>query len=67
VERKTIEWIDVIDKELKEMAKRGVWEVIDEKEIPIIVDSLKINGYLGSKEMTLSVQDLRHVTTVKSQ
>jgi hypothetical protein len=30
-----IKWKSVIDKELKEMEKRGVWEIIDEKNIPI--------------------------------
>jgi hypothetical protein len=30
-----INWKNVINKELKEMEKRGVWEIIDEKDIPI--------------------------------
>jgi hypothetical protein len=30
-----INWKDALDKELKEMAKRGVWEVIDEKDVRI--------------------------------
>jgi hypothetical protein len=30
-----IKWKSSIDKELKEMEKRGVWEIIDEKNIPI--------------------------------
>jgi hypothetical protein len=30
-----ISWKSAIDKELKEMEKRGVWEIIDEKDIPI--------------------------------
>jgi hypothetical protein len=29
-----IKWKSAIDKELKEMEKRGVWEVIDEKKYP---------------------------------
>jgi hypothetical protein len=29
-----IAWKEGIDKEINEMTKRGVWEVIDEKEIP---------------------------------
>jgi hypothetical protein len=28
-------WKNSIDKESKEMEKRGVWEIIDEKNIPI--------------------------------
>jgi hypothetical protein len=27
-------WNEAIDKELNDMTKRGVWEVIDEKDIP---------------------------------
>jgi hypothetical protein len=30
-----IKWESEIDKKLKEMEKRGVWEIIDEKNIPI--------------------------------
>jgi rRNA pseudouridine-1189 N-methylase Emg1 (Nep1/Mra1 family) len=30
-----IKWKNTINKELKEMDKRGVWEIIDEKDIPI--------------------------------
>jgi hypothetical protein len=30
-----IKWKNTINKELKEMEKRGVWEIIDEKSIPI--------------------------------
>jgi predicted transcriptional regulator len=30
-----IKWKSAINKELKEMEKRGVWEIIDEKNIPI--------------------------------
>jgi hypothetical protein len=30
-----IKWKSTIDKELKAMEKRGVWEIIDEKDIPI--------------------------------
>jgi hypothetical protein len=30
-----IKWKSPIDKELKEMEKRCVWEIIDEKNIPI--------------------------------
>jgi hypothetical protein len=30
-----IKWEKAIRKELKEMEKRGVWEIIDEKDIPI--------------------------------
>jgi hypothetical protein len=30
-----ITWKSAISKELKEMEKRGVWEIIDEKDIPI--------------------------------
>jgi hypothetical protein len=30
-----IKWKSAIDKELKEMEKRAVWEIIDEKDIPI--------------------------------
>jgi hypothetical protein len=30
-----IKWKSEINKELKEMEKRGVWEIIDEKDIPI--------------------------------
>jgi hypothetical protein len=30
-----IKWKSAIDKELKEMEKRGVWEIINEKDIPI--------------------------------
>jgi hypothetical protein len=30
-----IKWKCAIDKELKEMEKRGVWKIIDEKNIPI--------------------------------
>jgi hypothetical protein len=32
---------DAIIRELKEMAKRGVWEVIDEKNIPMIYRFIK--------------------------
>jgi hypothetical protein len=30
-----IKWKNAINQELKEMEKRGVWEIIDEKDIPI--------------------------------
>jgi hypothetical protein len=30
-----IKWKSAIDKELKEIEKRDVWEIIDEKDIPI--------------------------------
>jgi hypothetical protein len=30
-----IKWYSAIEKDLKEMEKRGVWEIIDEKDIPI--------------------------------
>jgi hypothetical protein len=30
-----IKWKNAIDKDLMEMEKRGVWEIIDEKDIPI--------------------------------
>jgi hypothetical protein len=30
-----VKWKSAINKELKEMEKRGVWEIIDEKNIPI--------------------------------
>jgi hypothetical protein len=36
-----IKWKNVISKELNEMEKRGVWEVIDEKNIPIDCRCLK--------------------------
>ena len=29
-----ISWKEAIDKELNEITKRGVWETIDEKDIP---------------------------------
>jgi hypothetical protein len=40
-----IKWKDAINKELKEMEKRGVWKIIDEKDIPINRRCIKINGY----------------------
>jgi hypothetical protein len=36
-----IKWKSAINKELKEMDKRGVWETIDEKNIPIIYLCIK--------------------------
>jgi hypothetical protein len=36
-----IKWKNPIDKELKEMKKRGVWEIIDEKDIPIYCRCIK--------------------------
>jgi hypothetical protein len=33
--KEQIKWNSAIDKDLKEMEKRGVWEIIDEKNIPI--------------------------------
>jgi hypothetical protein len=36
-----IKWKSSIDKELKEMEKRGVWEIIDERNIPINYQCIK--------------------------
>jgi hypothetical protein len=36
-----IKWKSPIDKDLKEMEKRGVWEIIDEKDIPINCQCIK--------------------------
>jgi hypothetical protein len=41
-----IKWKSAINKELKEMEKRGIWEIIDEKISQLIADVSRINGYL---------------------
>jgi hypothetical protein len=53
---------NAISKELKEMEKRGVWEIIDEKDIPINCRFIKNKWIFKVKE-----QDLWHAATVKSR
>jgi hypothetical protein len=44
-----IKWKSAIGKELKEMEKRGVWEIIDEKNIPINRRCIKNKWILNVK------------------
>jgi hypothetical protein len=41
-----IKWKSAINKELKELEKSGVWEIIDEKISQLIAGVSRINGYL---------------------
>jgi hypothetical protein len=41
-----IQWKSTVNKELKKMEKRGVWEIIDEKDIPINRRYIKKSVYL---------------------
>jgi hypothetical protein len=41
-----IKWESAINKELKEMEKRSVWKIIDEKISQLIASVFRINGYL---------------------
>jgi hypothetical protein len=45
-----IKWKSAIDKELKEMEKRSVWEIIDEKDIPINRRCIKNKWIQSEKE-----------------
>jgi hypothetical protein len=40
-----IKWKNAINKELKEMEKRGFWKIIDEEISQLLVGASKINGY----------------------
>jgi hypothetical protein len=62
-----IKWKSAINKELKEMDKRGVWTIIDEKDIPINRRCIKNKWIFKVKRNGISEQDLWHVATAKSQ
>jgi hypothetical protein len=61
-----IKWKSAINKELKDMEKIGVWEMIDEKDIPINRRSIKNEWIFKVKSNGIFEQDLWHVATVKS-
>jgi hypothetical protein len=62
-----IKWKSAIGKELKEMEKRGFWEIIDEKDIPINRRCIKNKMIFKVKRNGIFEQDLWQVATVKSQ
>jgi hypothetical protein len=53
-----IKWENAIDKELKEMEKRGVWEIIDEKDITINYQCIKNKWIFKVKRNGIFKQDL---------
>jgi hypothetical protein len=62
-----VKWKSAFDKEFKEMEKRGVWEIIDEKDIPINHWCIKNKWIIKVRRNGFFEQDLWHVATVKSQ